>query len=368
MKKVLIVTKIGKNYGAVLQAYALQTVVEGLGGSVRILDYRLKPTLATYRILPRVTGFSSFRSFLAALPHYAEKKRSVEAFIRFKNECLRLSEPYDGYDTLHKNPPAADIYLTGSDQVWNPRINFDPAYYLLFADSKAVRASYAASIGISEIPEECKEEFQRRVKTIPFRSVREEDAQNILTSMGIDSVVHIDPTLLLDAEAYDKIAIERPMQKKYILVYLLILPKNYRAYIEAIRSRYPDYEVIDISGHDMINDIGDRKIMDIGPREFIALIRGAQFVLTSSFHGTVFSIIYGRSFASVLPNGTGGRIQGLLTKLGIDKQIVQSPEHLKTADFAFDCGQVRARIQYEQNAAQAYLNNILNGTRDDSDE
>ena len=359
MKRVLMVTKIGKNYGAVLQAYALQTVLKKLGASPRILDYRLRITMNTYRVLPKVTGFTTLRHFLRMIPTYPAKWRSVQAFKRFKRECLLLTSPYSGYEALKKNPPEADIYLTGSDQVWNPKICFDPAYYLLFGDPKTVRASYAASVGISVMPEEYREEFARRVAQVPIRSVREEDGQRLLKGMGIDSVVHIDPTLLLSVKDYERIAAKRLVKGKYILVYLLILPENYREYIAALRARYPGYEVIDISGYDEVTDLGDRRMMDIGPREFVALIRDAAFVLTSSFHGTVFSVIHGREFAAVLPQGTGARIVGLLTKLGIGKQIIQTPAQLETQDFAYDHEQVQKRIQDEKESALAYLRDIL---------
>lgn len=359
MKKVLMVTKIGKNYGAVLQAYALQTVIGKLGASSAIVDYRLKITMNTYRVLPRVTGFTTLRHFIRMIPTYPAKRRSVQAFKRFKKECLMLTRPYSGYEALKKNPPAADVYLTGSDQVWNPKICFDPAYYLLFGDPKTVRASYAASVGISVMPGEYREEFARRVAQVPIRSVREEDGQRLLAGMGIDSAVHIDPTLLLSRKEYERIAAKRLIKGKYILVYLLILPENYREYIAALRTRYPGYEVIDISGHDEVADLGDRRLMDIGPREFIALIRDAAFVLTSSFHGTVFSVIHGREFAAVLPGGTGARIVGLLNKLGIEGHIVHSPAQLETADFAYDCRLAEERIEREKAAAFAYLDDVL---------
>lgn len=359
-KKVLIVTKIGKNYGALLQAYALKRSIEKLNCEVQILNYALQQTMNTYRVLPRVTGISTFIDFIKSLKRRSVTKKSVELFLKFREDYFDFTEIYHNYKELKASAPEVDIYFSGSDQVWNPTINFDPAYYLMFGKTDVIRASYAASIGRSDIPDEYKSEFVKRVKAIQNRSVREESAKHLLDNLGLKSIVHIDPTLLLCREEYDEIINTPYMAKPYVLLYLLIMPQNPEEYIVEIRKKYPDHDIVSIPGSTYARKIGDLERANIGPREFLGLIRGASAVLTSSFHGTVFSVIYEKNFMSILPTGTGSRISGLLLKLKLEDRIASLPTDIKKIDNPVDFLSVRDIIKEEQTRAYKYLQSVVN--------
>lgn len=359
MGKILLVTKIGKNYGALLQAYALKTVLQNKGQEVTVLNYELKPTMETYRVFPKIKGFRSAINIIKSLPRAKATKKSVNRFMQFKQDNLNLSKPYKNYEELAKSPPDADLYITGSDQVWNPKINFDKAYYLLFGRQDVTRASYAASIGISAIPDTIKQEFTKRIANVKYKSVREKEGQKLLQANGIEATVNVDPTLLLCKEDYDLICKNPSFQQPYVLLYLLIMPDNVDAYINEIRKSYPNCILVSIPGSTYVKKIGDIECADIGPEEFIGLIKNAEAVFTSSFHGTVFSIIYEKKFASYLPANTGERIRNLLDEFDLADRIVDCSKELKTLPSAIDYSFAQSVREQEKIKASKYFNEIL---------
>ena len=202
-----IITKIGKNYGALLQAYALKTAIEGLGNNVGVIRFTPDISNRSYKVCKFKWRIRGLIANIKAICHYKNNQSSTRRFLSFRDRYFNFIGEYYTYEQIKNNPPACDIYVSGSDQVWNPMISFDPAYYLMFADSfKAKLTSYAASIGLKEIPENYQEEFKRRVSRFDFISVREPQAQKILANMGINSLVTPDPTLLLNVEMWDRIA------------------------------------------------------------------------------------------------------------------------------------------------------------------
>lgn len=357
--KIVLVTKIGKNYGALLQAYALKRTLENLDNDVNILYYDLDKTKNTYRLLPRVNSRSSFIKFLASIKRLRATKQSVKCFLEFREKYFNFTRVYNNYNELCSDSPLADVYITGSDQVWNPKINFDPAYYLMFGNEDAIRVSYAASIGISKIPEKYEEEFISRVKKIEHRSVREESAKQLLEEYGITSTVHVDPTLLLKQEDYNRIAVETKIKKPYVLLYLLIIPEKVEQYINQVRIMYPGHLIVSIPGSTHAKKMGDLEVADIGPCEFLGLVRDASAVLTSSFHGTVFSIIYRRNFISILPMGTGERISNLLDNLKLTNRIASSPREVIHIDEDINWSDVEEIINIQRKNSLDYLESVI---------
>lgn len=358
MKKVLLVTKIGRNYGAVLQAYALKKALEHIGAEVRILKYCLPITESTFRILPKVTGLKTLKDFLYQLPQYREKKEAVNRFLAFREQWFDFTEPYCCYEDLERSRLQADVYLTGSDQVWNPKISFDKAYYLLFAPEQAIKASYAASIGISSLTEDVKEEFGHRIRNISHISVREADAQRQLAEFGISSQVHLDPTLLFSREDYDEIAASPSFSKPYVMLYLLVMPENPQKIVEQLRRLYPGRMIVSIYG---TKNFGDVQLRNAGPCEFIGLIRGADAVITSSFHGTVFSMLYDKEFAVFVPETSGERIRQLLSITNAQSHIVQTNQNLTRDMMKVEIPfSEQIEIKKMREDSLRYLNGILN--------
>lgn len=359
MSEAVIVTKIGKNYGALLQAFALKKAVEKTGANVRIVNYALSKTMQTYEILPKITGLSTLKAYLKSARNYSETKKSVSLFLKFREEYFSFTKVYHDFDELSSDPPKADVYITGSDQVWNPCINFDPAYYLMFGDENAVRASYAASVGVEHIPDEYKDEFVKRLSNVRYKSVRETSAKNLLDELGIESEVCLDPTLLHDSSVYDEISCEPEISQPYVLLYLLVMPENVEEYVAAVRKKYPRCKIVSIPGSPTSKRIGDVQMGGIGPKEFLGLVKSSQAVVTSSFHGTVFSVVFKKKFMSVLPAKTGGRIKDLLDKLDLSKRIASSPEDISAIDREIDYENVTRKLDKLKKASYEYLFKIF---------
>nr|WP_294660582.1 polysaccharide pyruvyl transferase family protein [uncultured Blautia sp.] len=365
MEKVVLVTKIGKNYGALLQAYALKKAIENCGCDVNILRYELTITQQTYEALPKFTGVRSLKRIIKSFYRVKNTRKSIAAFQQFREDYFDFTCPYRNFEELRVNPPEADVYITGSDQVWNPKISFDPAYYLMFGNEKSVRASYAASIGISKIPTEYEAEFLKRVKDIPYRSVREEEGKELLSTYGISSYVNIDPTMLLSREDYNQIAKDCRIDKPYVLLYLLKIPKDVKSYIENLRRLYPDHVFVNIPGSTWSPKFGDMEMSDIGPCEFIGLVRNADAILTTSFHGTVFSIIHNKKFMTILPQNTGGRITSLLKQLNLLDRITSTPSDLHKIKEEMRWDKVEQVIEEQKNKSYKYLKEVVGAGKDD---
>lgn len=359
--KTLLVTKIGKNYGALLQAYALRKSLEECGCCVSILNYSLPNTMQTYKPLPKIKGRRSLINWINSLQRLSATEVSIEKFLEFRTEYFNFTKEYLCYEDLKRDPPVAELYVVGSDQVWNPYISFDKAYYLLFGDKSIKRASYAASIGVSEINDNFKEDFINRIACVEYKSVREKDAQRLLMSYGIYAEVHIDPTLLLTSEQYDEIAIQPNFGEKYVLLYLLILPEDYKKYVNEVRNIYPDAVIVNIPGKTSSPAIGDIEMGDIGPKEFLGLIKNAEAVVTSSFHGTVFSIIYKKQFMSIIPHDTGKRISDLLDRFGLNNRITKEAIDISAINNKIHYDKVTEKLNISREQAKKYLQKITNG-------
>lgn len=321
MKKVLLVTKIGKNFGALLQAYALKTVLTQLGYDVNILNYQLAKTQKNFNVLQMPTSLRLLPGFFRSLLRAGKTKESVRKCLNFREKYYSFTKPYRDISELRTDPPTADFYLVGSDQVWNPILSFDPAYFLMFGADNVMRASYAASIGFSQYPKDYEAEFCERLKNIPYKSVREPEAKKILDSYGFHSEVHVDPTLLLTSADYDRIAIAPKITRPYILLYLVGPVKKFKNIQKALKTLFPDKTIINIPDQAYRMKYADREAADIGPEEFIGLIKHADAVVTASFHGTVFSLLYHKNFISLAPNKTASRISNLLEMTGLSDRL-----------------------------------------------
>ena len=324
--KVGIITKIGKNYGALLQAYALRKTCEKNGAEAHIIKYTPKISRDSYKVCKYKWRLRGTIVNIQSLLHYAENKKSSERFLKFREDEFNFLGNYNSYEEMEILPPICDIYISGSDQVWNPEISFDKAFYFscISKENKKL-TSYAASIGIKSLPNELKNEFKKRISRFDYISVREKQAQKILEELGIDSDVSPDPTLLLEKEEWNVMACET-IKTPYILCYFVSYPKGIEKVIEEVQKKYgKKYSVVNLMTSEDSSKIGDIKIRDAGPREFLGLFKNASYVITSSFHGTVFSIINRKPFVTTLYKSTSSRVVELLNNLSLENRII-SPD------------------------------------------
>lgn len=317
MKVAIITILDNTNFGTYLQALATGLVVKAMGHDVEILRY-IRPFM-TQKGYPN--QILKERGFLSWLKHRNDINDIVELRNKdyaFLSEMLPITKEYTSFDALFQDPPMADIYLTGSDQVWNSVYNrgIDRSYYLDFAPLGTRKVAYAASIGMDSFPESEKDTVSSLFKKYNSITVRESAAQQILAQMGILSEVVLDPTLLLDSGQWSKIAKEHPLQiqEKYLLVYS-VERKEQNELIEhyAIQiARKKGLSIYHVSYGDKRLRCADRFFGRATPEIFLGLMLSTDYVVVSSFHGTAFAINFNKPFITVSANRFNSRLQNLL--------------------------------------------------------
>ena len=359
MKVGIIIFHRAINYGAVLQAYALQTVIKKLGHNVEMIDYRCTLLENQYSAYQAIKNSKSLKYtiylFLKKLYPMVKKKINVEKFI---DKYLNLSQPYYK-NSIKKAEGIYDKVFTGSDQVWNyNHADFDKTYFLDFISDTSKKCSYSASIGVSELPDYVVEDYQRLLGTFGNLSVREISGKRIINNILPEKEVEvsIDPTLLLDKEAWEKVADKNRFKQNYVLVYELIPSDSLVEYAKKI-AKEKNIKVFRISS-DMKKVRGVKNLYGVSPQEFVQLIANAQVVCTNSFHGTAFSLNFNKCMYVELLKAPyeklNARILDLLENCNATDRIIGQT---KKEECTFDS--INKYILQERNRAMVYLQGIL---------
>lgn len=352
-KVYLVTRRAGYNFGSSLQAYALQQIFLRRGYDCEILDVkemRMRGRIRIWvlnfigivlKVLPalrRITGQMHYSRFVQSF----DQRRK---FDKFNNECLRVSRPLHCNGRLQKYIGSGNIIICGSDQIWNP-VSFNPVMYMSFADPVKNRlAAYAPSFGVEKI-EEHKTEIADYVGRIEYLSIREKAGALLLKELtGREVPVLLDPTLVVDKSVWQNI--EEPVDglqdKRYILCYFLQTDMVPRDYIASM-AKQCNAEIINVQTNysACIIDGADNRA-DIGPGNFLYLVKHAHWVITNSFHCCIFAHIYGKDFsvfsrfASTDKANQNSRIDTLLKVIGeqnrwIDNICSCDDGYLKEAD------------------------------------
>lgn len=349
MKKVGIITMHRvKNCGSILQAYALQRKILELGYECEIIDYvypnkehllylnKLNPSKKTLKniLLNRIY-------FLLT----AERNHKLAKFLK-KNLILSKMK-YKSQKSIKNNPPFYDFYCTGSDQVWNSRFNCnDDVFYMSFCKSPSDIFSYASSSTVKDCADENNLKYLCKYKNI---SVREKSSRDELQKHFDNEVqINLDPTLLIDGTSWATLlsSKKRIIKRPYVLFYILTYSFNPYPDIENLISEIIEqtklYPVFLFGSVKKTIKFGAKNILNAGPKEFFNLINNAELVITSSFHGTCFSILQNKNFYSLVDsvqNNSDERITSLLSDLGLKSRILEKKEKFKiknsgTIDYA----------------------------------
>lgn len=315
------------NYGSTLQAYATQRIVESMGYDCEIIDYEYPNVFQFERgEIPPQYGW---KSRLAKTFGLSAKWRKANKFEAFRREHIRLSRYYASPAEIKAAPPCYDIYMTGSDQVWNPRFTHSDTTFLLdFAVGKP-KTAYAASFAASNLDKSCRESYRRLLEQYDSISVREKSGQKIIKDLlGKDVPIVADPTLLLNKYEWGELIGGKVENNGYILVYKLDYAFDPTAVIYDVIMRLAketSLKIVSLGKLDC-NMIPDYEIVDdAGPTEFIRLFMGASCIVTSSFHGTAFAVNFGKPLFSVVGNEAScdDRQSSFLKSLGLDNCIIK---------------------------------------------
>ncbi len=314
------------NCGSALQAYALQRKLRDMGYGSEIIDYKYEDKSLS-RPSPGARVIAFFRNVLFGFP-VTRMKRKFKAFYR---RNLVLSERSYTRESIMENPPQYDLYIVGSDQVWNPRfIGDDVNFMLAFTAPDSRKISYASSIAAGTMEAGVKDLYSRYLSRFQSISVRERSGVEIIRELtGKEASVCCDPTLLLGRDVWDSLS-ERSKYRageKYILVYALSYMFDPFPGIYAIVDKVQKtlgLKVIFLQGRakDVLRP-DSKLIKAAGPEDFAFLFRNADFVITTSFHGACFALINDKPLIGVVDtrSGADSRIQSLLEEVGAGDSI-----------------------------------------------
>ncbi len=330
MKAGIITFHYAHHYGAQLQAYALMKAVMHAGVDCEIIDYVRKDSIEGSRLFKK--GFSA-RTLLSnadTLLNYFSLKRRYDRFQSFVSKDMKLSEKsYRRYTELEADAPEYDMYVCGSDQIWNPLIygekTFDPAFFAAFAFTGR-KIAYAPSFGISQMPEDKRDKLRNYLMSFDALSVREKQGEKIIEDVsGRASITVLDPTLLLTGDEWGELANTPSFETPYLLCYFVSDGRKYSDYVKQLSEIYK-LPVVALCGSRRVPACTKKKVLDAGPKEFLGLFKNAAMICTDSFHGTVFSVNFKKDFVCFSSSkdsegSVNSRLHNILNKLELTARL-----------------------------------------------
>lgn len=341
MKKIGIITILKtNNYGAELQAYATQSALRKLGYNAEIIDYLfyknplhkqtqrsqpvfnfgLKKKLAEW-VYPLITNLKS-------LGNRHKNDVRVKRFEQFHMENTKLSVVYKSMDELYDAKLDYDVYMVGSDQVWNPGIYSSLLPYMLtFAPKGKKRVSYASSFGVSQIDASQQWLYKKYLPEFSAIGVREKNAVEMVEEItGCRATWVLDPTLLLNKEDWEEVASEvRYVTGPYVLLYELT-PCPYIKKLAYAMRKEKGLTIVRICKRAAEEDKDESivNVIDAGPAEFVRLFADADMIITNSFHGTAFSINFSKDFYTIAPQRkhNNSRQKSLLELFNLENRFI----------------------------------------------
>jgi len=344
------------NYGAVLQTYALQRFLKSMNIDCDVIDYAC-PYIENFYKPIKASPVKAPKAFLKEAAYCPLNRKKRDNFDSFINKFVGLSRRVSTERELKSLNGEYDCFITGSDQVWNCKWNgFDRAYFLDFADS-GKKYSYAASFGFDSIPEEHRDEYKRLLADFQGLSVREKTGKTILDGLFERNVnVNIDPSCLLTKEQWQEASTAPNGDGGYVLVYLLDKSDALIEYAKRIaESRHLKVKFI----ADAIKKKYDFEYCGfLSPSEFVGLFANADYVVTNSFHGLMFSVIFEKEFCLQYQQNSGApnsRLKDFITDYGLEGRLL---ENISGEAEEIDYNAVKAKLEIEKKRSRAYFNSF----------
>ena len=341
------------NYGAELQAYALQRFVSLLGYNVELINY-ICPSVSQ-RETPRLLDFSSLsnpKHFIGQFMKYPELKQRAKGFERFTNNRIRLgTEVNSSSDILNRY----DRVIVGSDQVWCTQITGGDLTYILegkhHTDQRII--SYAASFGDKAFQSNYFDHFSDALSRFDALSVREKHGAEILSTLGIsNAVVSIDPTLLLDKVEWERLITRRAATpRRYVLAYIVSERDQTIRYAKQAADKI-NADLIYIDAYSARPIFGARNLGTASPDEFVSLIHDAEYVFTSSFHGLCFSVLFNKQFRySLSAKKHNSSLYNLASQLGLERYDINNTNMSDQIDYT----ETNSRLVHLREESSDYL-------------
>lgn len=352
------------NYGSLLQSIATMKIFERLGHKCEIIDYRRDDERGLKAVLTTLNGKEGWNGGLVKrlayiLSRYPEERLAEIKFNNMRRHYLKMTGLCRNMDDLSRL--SADVFVTGSDQVWGPTLNghYDEAYFLSFVKNTR-RVAYAASFGRTLFTDEIACEYKRFLSQYDAIAVREDAAVKTLQDWGLNCVGQVlDPTLLLTGEEWEAFIKRRRIKGDYALVYQLHNNPEMNVLAERLARHHglPLYRV-----SPTLHQIkrGGKFVYLPQVEDFLSCIRYCKLMVTDSFHGTAFAINFNRQFVEVLPNNsTGSRNQSILRLTDLQSRIASNLGDYFLSDDKIDYKHVNEILHSERGKSMEIIKRIL---------
>ena len=366
------------NYGSCLQAYATQSVFESLGWRPLLVDYwrkvnqssylvdksfkngRLRPLSAFWARTPRCVRRLVYQAYDYAL----ERKR--RPFRTFQEAMLYKTKRYLSVEQLASKPPLADVYCTGSDQVWNSTWNegFDEALFLSWAPIGKPRIAFAASIGKSRLEEWEKPQTKDALYRYDAISMREASGVCILEDLGFTDVsLVLDPTLLISKKEWERVStIPEGLPENYILVYQLNPDDRFAEYAKRLSSRM-GVPLVKVCYRKNERLRGAVNLVTPEVTDFIGCFLRSACIVTDSFHATAFSLNFEKPFVSISPGRFSTRIESILELTGLKERLLADFDQIDLMERPIDFESARASLSAKRDETLEFLRSALDSKR-----
>lgn len=312
MKTVAFITvHVGFNFGSKLQTIATSEVLKKLGYNPICINY-IPPRVTHKRYWYEALGNPVI--FFKRLLFYPVRRITEHNFDGYLSKHCKLSKPFYAEDIFSEKCPKSDLYVSGSDQLWNYMHNEGKDIHYFFDGIEGKKIAYASSIGMESLSEAYAWYLKEQLSQYKAISVREQSAVRLLDSMGLSSIQVLDPTFMLTKEEWKYFASKRLVKEKYIFVYLPYNIKDKDLVYRSVRkvAEVKNLRVVSFSDSVFKDRCADKTIYFVNPGDVLSLIYYADYVVTNSFHGTAFSINLNKQFWVYMPSKFSTRIISIL--------------------------------------------------------
>lgn len=363
------------NYGQVLQCFALQQQLKKMGHEPFLIKYApLKKRMSFgHKLLRTLLIYPVFQKiYVTLLAKRLASKNQQRRFAEFRERnILTNGVIYRGFSDLRNNPPLADCYICGSDQVWGMLLDRDEnqAFYLNFGGNDVKRVAYAASFGRDEYPVELNDKLHKMLLRFDAVSVRECTGVDICAKVGVSAIDVLDPTLLLSIKDYEPFMEVPKINTKFFYTYSLNIASSEELHWNKLLEYATKQGLTSISttssGYMMAKELcrGTNYVYATIP-QWLGYIRNAEFVATTSFHGVAFCLILHKNFIFFPLKGThskgNSRVISLLDSVGLKEKIFDNEVSIKQCiEHPIDWSVVDKMLEHKRNLSVDFLRNSL---------
>ncbi len=359
MKSLTVTFHHTTNYGALFQMFALHSKIKAMGHDNLVLETKLpssKKRKKTHN--PKVILRNMYMNYCKKI-RKNEINALYKSFADFKKNHVTFTRPYTSMEDLKNNPPAVDCMITGSDQVWNMTTvpSMIPSRFLDFGDPNAIRFSFAASIENMKYTDEQKEYVKQQLQKFKGISLREKSACDFIESFtGFQTKCLLDPVFLFDKSEWKSISKEPRIKGPYILCYQVLSNKLMQKVVNKLKKE-TGYPVVAICNVPFKWIRADYSFFDVSPEEFLGLYNNAACVVTTSFHGTAFGVLFNKTTYTIPKSISSNRIFDLMHLMGLDEYVVTDVKTM--AKKPIDWNKVNEVIERERESSVGFLHEMM---------